>query len=945
MTRTTPRLPAIVLTGVLAATACLDSSGLRSGTGGTGGPPPETSAGLIVSAPVRPPTSAAPGIAAAATSSATLVYVSLPPGSVPTGLRATITNQATSQSITAAVLDGGFDPVSIGASVGDTLVTEITGPTSALLDQVRLAVSGVHTLKTVRTSPPSGGHDVPLNAALVIVFSEPVDPTTVSTASVQLWRDSTPVAGTVGFSDSTRIRVEFRPANLLAPQTAYRLVATQAIRDMNGTALASPLSVSFTTGVTVQLAAQLAFIVEPSDATENVAISPTVAVAIQDASGNTVTSANSAVTVTIGVNAGGGTLWGTTSATAVNGVATFSLAVSKPGTGYTLTAGSGTLTGAISAPFAITPPPATRVVFTVQPSPAVAGDSIKPAVVVAIQSASGETLSVTSAVTVALGVNPASGTLSGTTTVNAVNGLATFANLSLDQGGTGYTLTASSGTLTGATSTPFTISPAVASKLAFTVQPITGAAGGTISPAVVVAIQNASGTTLTRMTSPVTVALGANPASGTLSGATTVNAVNGLATFANLSIDKAGTGYTLTASSGTLASATSAPVAIVPGLVFATVSAAQQGYSSCGVTTNGAAYCWGAGALGNGTTGTSSTPVPVVGGLTFSTVSAGAGSACGVTTGGAAYCWGSIGYSTTSLSPVAVAGGLSFASVSAGASHVCGVTTSGAAYCWGVNDYGELGVDTTPSSTCPNTQFCMTPRAVLGGLTFASVSAGEEATCGVTTAGAAYCWGQNSVGQLGIGTLIGPEQCPGDMTTDPTISCSHAPVAVAGGLVFRTVSVGGGVACGLTTSGAAYCWGGNSFGTLGIGTAQGPETCSNQTFTFYCSPSPVAVAGGLTFTGVAVAGRVNCGTASSGAAYCWGLNEAGELGDGTTTNRVSPTPVAGGFTFAAVSTSGLHTCGLTTGGVAYCWGWNPYGELGNGTATSSLVPVKVAAQR
>jgi len=224
----TPRLPTIVLTSLLGASACVDGTGVRSVNGGTGGRPPETSVSLIVSSPVSPPTPAAPGTAPAASSSAAVVYVSLPPASVPTGTRATITNRATSQYILAAVLDGGFDPVPIAAGVGDTLVTEIAGPTSAALDQVRLAVSSVRPLKVVRTSPPSGGRDVPLNAAIVIVFSEPIDPATVNAASVQLWRDSTPVAGTVEFSDSTRIRAEFRPANLLAAQTAYRLVATQA---------------------------------------------------------------------------------------------------------------------------------------------------------------------------------------------------------------------------------------------------------------------------------------------------------------------------------------------------------------------------------------------------------------------------------------------------------------------------------------------------------------------------------------------------------------------------------------------------------------------------------------------------------------------------------------------------------------------------------------------
>src|SRR5204863_1132362 len=87
-----------------------------------------------------------------------------------------------------------------------------------------------------------------------------------------------------------------------------------------------------------------------------------------------------------------------------------------------------------------------------------------------------------------------------------------------------------------------------------------------------------------------------------------------------------------------------------------------------------------------------------------------------------------------------------------------------------------------------------------------------------------------------------------------------------------------------------------------------------------------------------------CGIRSSGAAYCWGLNTYGQLGNGTTTNSATPMPVSGGLTFAAISGGGQQSCGLTTGGLAYCWGWNARGQLGNGTTTDSYTPVKVAGQ-
>ena len=208
-------------------------------------------------------------------------------------------------------------------------------------------------------------------------------------------------------------------------------------------------------------AVKLGFTVVPSSATAGIAIGPVVAVAIQDASGNSVTRATNVVTVTIGTNPTGGTLAGTVSVSPVNGVATFSnLHVDKAGTGYTLTATATGLAGATSALFDITAGAATKLAFPVQPSNAMGGATITPPVQVAAWDSFGNLATeFGDSVTVSLGGNPSPGrgTLSGTTVVKAVAGVATFSDLSIASASAGYTLTASAGGLASVSSVPFAI--------------------------------------------------------------------------------------------------------------------------------------------------------------------------------------------------------------------------------------------------------------------------------------------------------------------------------------------------------------------------------------------------------------------------------------------------------------------------------------------------------
>jgi hypothetical protein len=206
---------------------------------------------------------------------------------------------------------------------------------------------------------------------------------------------------------------------------------------------------------------QVAFIVQPSDATAGIAINPDVAVAIQDRSGNLVTSATDVVRLTVDSNASGGSLAGTASVPAVNGVATFSnLRVVTAGTGYTLNAVSAGLTAATSTEFAITAAPASHLAFTTQPSRTIEGAGITPPVQVAAQDSFGNLATeFQDSVTVALPGNPPIASLSGTTVVRAVNGVATFNDLSIAATSPSYMLTASAGGLASVSSIPFAITP------------------------------------------------------------------------------------------------------------------------------------------------------------------------------------------------------------------------------------------------------------------------------------------------------------------------------------------------------------------------------------------------------------------------------------------------------------------------------------------------------
>ena len=242
------------------------------------------------------------------------------------------------------------------------------------------------------------------------------------------------------------------------------------------------------------------------------------------------------------------------------------------------------------------------------------------------------------------------------------------------------------------------------------------------------------------------------------------------------------------------------------------------------------------------------------------------------------------------------------ATIEIGLGQTCALELSGRAFCWGANSIGNLGTgDDLPR---------LVPAPVAGDLRFTQIAVATYGShaCGVTVAGQAYCWGSSWSGQLGDGS--GAEQGTAVMLPQP----------VVGGHAIKQISAGGGHTCAITTSGAAYCWGSNGYGQLGTG---------NET----PSSTPVAVAGGLTFRQIAAYDLNTCGVTTDGAAYCWGEGSTGVLGNGGMTGSNVPSLVSGGLTFASVSVGLWMACGVTTLGDGYCWGEDfGTGNLGTGSA-------------
>ena len=378
---------------------------------------------------------------------------------------------------------------------------------------------------------------------------------------------------------------------------------------------------------------------------------------------------------------------------------------------------------------------------------------------------------------------------------------------------------------------------------------------------------------------------------------------------------------------------TPVPVTGLPTGVRLTAVSAGGGHSLA-LGSDGVTYAWGYnnnGELGVGrTAGDRLTPVPVTtlpAGVRLTALSAGADHNLAQGSDGVTYAWGlnargELGDGTTTdrYTPVAVTGlpaGVRLTTVAVGAANSLGLGSDGALYAWGYNADGELGDGTTTDRATP-----VRVTTVVGATAIAAGGLTSYVLVPNTATGA-YATGYDLYGQLGDGTTDDRS------TLRPVGAAGHRPT-------LRTVVSGGGSlhALGLGYDGVAYAWGSGYSGQLGDGTTNGHT-------------APAAVTGlpaGVLLTALAAGDLHSLGLGSDGNAYSWGSNGQGQLGDGSTTTRTAPVRVAGlpaGVRVTAVAAGAFHNLALTSDGVAYAWGRNNAGQLGDGTTTDRATAVPV----
>lgn len=362
-------------------------------------------------------------------------------------------------------------------------------------------------------------------------------------------------------------------------------------------------------------------------------------------------------------------------------------------------------------------------------------------------------------------------------------------------------------------------------------------------------------------------------------------------------------------------------------------------HRTCAVSAEGQLYCWGALDWGDGRSipvdAGSISPIPVAAGERVTSVATGWLHDCARFASGGVSCAG-LNYSGElgrgrkascpndepdgscggTGGPGVAPGPRAFRTVVSGQSHSCALTTDGAAYCWGSNDAGQTGVGSRVKAVYE-------PTAVVGRRRFRQLSAGARHTCGVTVAGAVYCWGAGSHGQLGSNPTR-----RGCRLSD---ACMAVPVRLDERRVFAQVSAGSEHSCAATHAGRVYCWG--RYYSEARGAEPQPLVHVRSTFSFR------TVSAGLDFT---------CGVSDAGRAYCWAAPGAylAALGRDLAAWGCSPgsacldeTPVTRGIRFRSVVAGDLHACGIGRSGRVYCWGVRDVSTVGRARTQAEQPPL------
>lgn len=343
------------------------------------------------------------------------------------------------------------------------------------------------------------------------------------------------------------------------------------------------------------------------------------------------------------------------------------------------------------------------------------------------------------------------------------------------------------------------------------------------------------------------------------------------------------------------------------GVRFPSAQAAAAQSATCARAADNFVRCMGRPPqIGTGdTTTTRATPTPISGDIRLTTIAGNGAHFCGLGTDLAIYCWG-INALVDTLNAFAANGGpiatyvptrlqsnIAWLQVTPGNEHNCALANDRTAYCWGIDTVGQLGDNKITRR--------LVPQPVAGGFKFSMLAAGASHECGITLEGAAFCWGLNSGGQIGDGTQTN----------------RLSPTAVTGGLRWRSIGAGNAWTCGLSDTGTTYCWGAGT----GRTTPDAP-----------LSPSAPL------FTSLSVGPSHACALTDVGQAYCWGDNSGGQLGDETTTSRVQPAEVVTTMRFVSIAAGPSHTCAVTNDGFLACWGRNQDGELGLTVPVTQLTP-------